>query len=38
VLDVLLRVHFESASIGRLAGENRAQTVNVAVAFVDLVG
>lgn len=37
LLDILLRVHFESASTGRFAGRDRGPTVKVAVAFVDLV-
>jgi class 3 adenylate cyclase len=38
VLDALLRLHFESASTGRFAGQERGPTVSIAVAFVDLVG
>jgi adenylate cyclase len=38
VLDVLLRVHFDAANTGRFAGESGSPTVQVAVAFVDLVG
>jgi adenylate cyclase len=37
VLDALLREHFDAASNGRFAGEERTPTVRVAVAFVDLV-
>jgi adenylate cyclase len=39
LLDVLLRVHFEAASLDRFSGgDGRGPTVSVAVAFVDLVG
>ena len=39
LLDVLLRVHFEAASLDRLSGgDGPGPTVSVAVAFVDLVG
>jgi class 3 adenylate cyclase len=37
VLDALMREHFDAASNGRFAGEERIPTVRVAVAFVDLV-
>lgn len=37
VVDALLREHFDAASNGRFAGEDRSPTVRVAIAFVDLV-
>jgi len=37
VIDALVREHFDAASNGRFAGDERTPTVRVAVAFVDLV-